>query len=101
VATVLTITALLGVFFRAPDLAIAFEYALHIPTQLLSAPTGLPDNTAAFLGALVGMEYMNRETPRRPLHLPWLPIRWAAYMVLAYLIVDRFNAREAFIYFQF
>ena len=101
VATVLTITALLGVFFRAPDLAIAFEYALHIPTQLLSAPTGLPDNTAAFLGALVGMEYMNRETPRRPLHLPWLPIRWAAYMVLAYLIVDRFNAQEAFIYFQF
>jgi len=101
VATVLTITALLGVFFRAPDLAIAFEYALHIPTQLLSAPTGLPDNTAAFLGALVGMEYMNRETPRRPLHLPWLPIRWAAYMVLAYLIVDRFNAKEAFIYFQF
>jgi len=101
VATVLTITALLGVFFRAPDLAIAFEYALHIPTQLLSAPTGLPDNTAAFLGALVGMEYMNRETPRRPLHLPWLPVRWAAYMVLAYLIVDRFNAQEAFIYFQF
>ena len=101
VATVLTVTALLGVFFRAPDLAIAFEYALHIPTQLLSAPTGLPDNTAAFLGALVGMEYMNRETPRRPLHLPWLPIRWAAYMVLAYLIVDRFNAQEAFIYFQF
>ena len=101
VATVLTITALLGVFFRAPDLAIAFEYALHIPTQLLSAPTGLPDNTAAFLGTLVGMEYMNRETPRRPLHLPWLPIRWAAYMVLAYLIVDRFNAQEAFIYFQF
>ena len=101
VATVLTITALLGVFFRAPDLAIAFEYALHIPTQLLSAPTGLPGNTAAFLGALVGMEYMNRETPRRPLHLPWLPIRWAAYMVLAYLIVDRFNAKEAFIYFQF
>ena len=70
VATVLSVTALLGVFFRAPDLAIAFEYALHIPTQLLSAPTGLPDNTAAFLGALVGMEYMNRETPRRPLHLP-------------------------------
>ena len=101
VATVLSVTALLGVFFRAPDLAIAFEYALHIPTQLLSAPTGLPDNTAAFLGALVGMEYMNRETPRRPLHLPWLPIRWAAYMVLAYLIVDRFNAQEAFIYFQF
>ena len=101
VATVLTVTALLGVFFRAPDLAIAFEYALHIPTQLLSAPTGLPDNTAAFLGALVGVEYMNRETPRRPLHLPWLPIRWAAYMVLAYLIVDRFNAQEAFIYFQF
>ena len=101
VATVLSVTALLGVFFRAPDLAIAFEYALHIPTQLLSAPTGLPGNTAAFLGALVGMEYMNRETPRRPLHLPWLPIRWAAYMVLAYLIVDRFNAQEAFIYFQF
>jgi D-alanyl-lipoteichoic acid acyltransferase DltB (MBOAT superfamily) len=101
VATVFTVTALLGVFFRAPDLATAFEYALHIPTQLLNAPTELPGNTAAFLGTLVGMEYVNRENPRRPLHLPWLPIRWAAYMVLAYLIVDRFNAKEAFIYFQF
>ena len=100
-ASVLTVTALLGIFFRAPDLAIALEYALHIPTQLLTAPAVMPDNTAAFIGALVGMEYVNRETPRRPLHLPWVPLRWAAYIVLAYFVIDHFNAEEAFIYFQF
>ena len=60
-----------------------------------------PEHSAAFIGTMMGMEFVNREHPRRPLHLPWVPLRWTAYIILAYFIIDRFNAEEAFIYFQF
>ena len=101
VAGTFTTLSFLIVFFRAPDLAAALAQFQHLPHQLLTLPMEAPEHSAAFIGTMMGMEFVNREQPRRPLHLPWVPLRWAAYIVLAFLIIDRFNAEEAFIYFQF
>ena len=101
VAGTFTTLSILSVFFRAPDLTAALAQFQHLTHQLLTLPMEAPEHSAAFIGTMMGMEFVNREQPRRPLHLPWVPLRWAAYIVLAFLIIDRFNAEEAFIYFQF
>ena len=101
VAGTFTTLSFLIVFFRAPDLAAALAQFQHLTHQLLTLPMEAPKHSAAFIGTMMGMEFVNREQPRRPLHLPWVPLRWATYIVLAFLIIDRFNAEEAFIYFQF
>ena len=101
VAGTFTTLSVLCVFFRAPDLAAALAQFQHLTHQLLTLPMEAPEHSAAFIGTMMGMEFVNREHPRRPLHLPWVPLRWAAYIILAYFIIDRFNAEEAFIYFQF
>ena len=72
VAGTFTTLSFLIVFFRAPDLAAALAQFQHLTHQILTLPMEAPKHSAAFIGTMMGMEFVNREQPRRPLHLPWV-----------------------------
>lgn len=94
------------IFFRAPDLTVAFDYISSIfSTTLFEMPTVKISSIGVLIGFMLLVEWIQREQKHGLSHVERLianePLRWLIYMVLI-LIIIRFGGKsETFIYFQF
>lgn len=94
------------IFFRAPDLSVAFDYIASIfSTTLFEMPTVKISSIGVLIGFMLLVEWIQREQKHGLSHIERLivnePLRWFIYMVLI-LIIIRFGGKsETFIYFQF
>lgn len=94
------------IFFRAPDLSVAFDYIASIfSTTLFEMPTVKISSIGVLIGFMLFVEWIQREQKHGLSHIERLianePLRWFIYMVLI-LIIIRFGGKsETFIYFQF
>ena len=94
------------IFFRAPDLSVAFDYLGSIFSNTLFS---MPSVKISTIGLLIGMmllvEWIQREQKHGLAQIERLianePLRWIVYVVII-LIIIRFGGKsETFIYFQF
>lgn len=99
------------VFFRAPDMVTAFQILETIPTDLFDNPgqllllaRSLVTGPMPFVWLMLIVEWMQREKPHglADLGKRFRPgLRWAAYYLIAGLILYHSGQEKSFIYFQF
>ena len=99
------LTCLAWIFFRAENIAQAFDYILHITHLSMDFSRFNVINhgsVIALIVILVLVEWVNRrkEFPMQNSTLP-VVIRWAIYLILCILILANGDNNDSFIYFQF
>ncbi len=108
ILTTFLLTCLAWVFFRAENLSHALDYL----GTLFTAPF-LPENfryfnqfTLSMILIMILLEWVFREK-EHPFRLDELriplpqPVRWAAYLLVSYAVLNFINYKVEFIYFQF
>lgn len=100
-----TLTCLAWIFFRAENIAQAFDYILHITYFSMNFSTfNLINHLSALslIGILTFIEWVNRrkEFPLQNSTLPVL-LRWGIYLIACILIIANGDNNNTFIYFQF
>jgi D-alanyl-lipoteichoic acid acyltransferase DltB (MBOAT superfamily) len=98
------------VFFRASSITEAFQYIYHIfSNEFIFAFESLGNNHRRwlitgllFISVTMIFEWFNR-SKQHGLEIPNISIyiRWAIYLILAYLIIGYWGEEKPFIYFQF
>jgi D-alanyl-lipoteichoic acid acyltransferase DltB (MBOAT superfamily) len=102
------LTCIAWVFFRAEDMAAAFQYLGHLfGFQTGSRSLLLHDMIPLVIGALgillmILTEWIQREHEHGLARLPAkTALRWGIYLILGFIVMSFFGSQEAFIYFQF
>jgi alginate O-acetyltransferase complex protein AlgI len=94
------------VFFRADDVHSALAYLRGIAQpSLLSIPDPLPAKLLALIGFMLAVEWVNRREGHGLALLARVavptPVRWSAYLAIAFALPLFGGTSDAFIYFQF
>jgi alginate O-acetyltransferase complex protein AlgI len=106
------LVAIAWVFFRAPDISIAWSYVSSIPKDLIANPWQLLLLVQAlimrcpmpFIWIMLLFEWMARDEQHAlaMIHSKWrTPIRWTIYYALVLIALYYFGEEQTFIYFQF
>ena len=89
------------VFFRADSVTIALEYLIHSAGNITSTPDRPSLTLFAFIMVLYLADFLHRSDAKTMFRIENRWLRWSAYSVAGFVIMQRFSNPANFIYFQF
>lgn len=92
------------VLFRAQSMSAAFEYISGIFSwSLFTKPAEIDIYCILFIMLLLLIEWIGRRNlfAIHDIPIKYKPLRWAAYIIVIWIMIEFGGAQETFIYFQF